>query len=146
LEEASTQQDTYCILVSGINFKRQRFCANRRTIQKTDQSGNDFGNNGLCLQIGRNNTFVSKNKIEGQNVQPIRVDVHFVNSSDELNIEKFKAWREDFNTAEFIFDENGKYIVGREVEKMSKSYYNVVTPDDICTNMVLIHYVYTKCS
>ncbi|PAM92528.1 leucine--tRNA ligase [Flavobacterium sp. IR1] len=63
---------------------------------------------------------------------PIRVDVHFVNSSDELNIEKFKAWREDFNTAEFIFDENGKYIVGREVEKMSKSYYNVVTPDDIC--------------
>ncbi|OIV43409.1 leucine--tRNA ligase [Flavobacterium johnsoniae] len=64
--------------------------------------------------------------------QDIRVDVNFVNSSDELNIEKFKAWREDFNTAEFIFDENGKYIVGREVEKMSKSYYNVVTPDDIC--------------
>jgi len=61
-----------------------------------------------------------------------RVDVNFVNASDELEIHKFKAWREDFNTAEFIFDENGKYIVGREVEKMSKSYYNVVTPDDIC--------------
>ncbi|MGN7810201.1 leucine--tRNA ligase [Flavobacterium sp. 22076] len=61
-----------------------------------------------------------------------RVDVNFVNSSDELDIERFKNWREDFNTAEFIFDENGKYIVGREVEKMSKSYYNVVTPDDIC--------------
>nr|WP_315221347.1 class I tRNA ligase family protein [uncultured Flavobacterium sp.] len=61
-----------------------------------------------------------------------RVDVNFVNASDELDIQRFKNWREDFNTAEFIFDENGKYIVGREVEKMSKSYYNVVTPDDIC--------------
>jgi leucyl-tRNA synthetase len=55
-----------------------------------------------------------------------------VNSSDELDIEKFKAWREDYANAEFITEENGKYIVGREVEKMSKSKYNVVTPDDIC--------------
>ncbi|WP_347050883.1 leucine--tRNA ligase [Flavobacterium olei] len=65
-------------------------------------------------------------------INPIRTDVNFVNSSDELNTEKFKAWREDFNSAEFLLDENGKYIVGREVEKMSKSYYNVITPDDIC--------------
>ncbi|PKB16343.1 leucine--tRNA ligase [Flavobacterium sp. 5] len=62
----------------------------------------------------------------------IHANVSMVNSSDELNIEKFKAWREDYADAEFILDENGKYIVGREVEKMSKSYYNVVTPDDIC--------------
>ncbi|WP_413999527.1 leucine--tRNA ligase [Flavobacterium sp. W1B] len=59
-------------------------------------------------------------------------DVNFVNTSDELDIEKFKGWREQYSTAEFICDENGKYIVGREVEKMSKSKYNVVTPDDIC--------------
>jgi leucyl-tRNA synthetase len=45
---------------------------------------------------------------------------------------KFKGWREDYKDAEFILDENGKYIVGREVEKMSKSKYNVVTPDNIC--------------
>jgi leucyl-tRNA synthetase len=55
-----------------------------------------------------------------------------VNSSDELDIEKFKSWREDYADAEFITEDNGKYIVGREVEKMSKSKYNVVTPDDIC--------------
>ena len=60
------------------------------------------------------------------------VDVSMVNSSDELDIEKFKAWREDYKDAEFITEENGKYIVGREIEKMSKSKYNVVTPDDIC--------------
>ena len=63
---------------------------------------------------------------------PIHADVSMVNSSDELDIEKFKAWREDYADAEFICEENGKYIVGREVEKMSKSKYNVVTPDDIC--------------
>jgi leucyl-tRNA synthetase len=60
------------------------------------------------------------------------VDVSMINSSDELDIEKFKAWREDYVNAEFITEDNGKYIVGREIEKMSKSKYNVVTPDDIC--------------
>lgn len=65
-------------------------------------------------------------------VSAIHADVSMVNSSDELDIEKFKAWREDYKDAIFITDENGKYIVGREVEKMSKSKYNVVTPDDIC--------------
>lgn len=59
-------------------------------------------------------------------------DVNFVNASDELDIEKFKGWREEYITAEFITEENEKFIVGREVEKMSKSKYNVVTPDDIC--------------
>jgi leucyl-tRNA synthetase len=63
---------------------------------------------------------------------PIHADVSMVNSSDELDIEKFKTWREDFSNAIFLTEENGKYIVGREVEKMSKSKYNVVTPDDIC--------------
>lgn len=64
--------------------------------------------------------------------QSLHVDVSMVNTSDELDIEKFKNWREDYANAEFICEENGKYIVGREIEKMSKSKYNVVTPDDIC--------------
>ncbi|MBS7256456.1 leucine--tRNA ligase [Flavobacterium branchiicola] len=59
------------------------------------------------------------------------VDVNLVNASDELNLDEYKKWRPEYNDAEFIL-ENGKYIVGREVEKMSKSKYNVVTPDDIC--------------
>jgi leucyl-tRNA synthetase len=66
------------------------------------------------------------------NFQPIHTDVSLVNSSDELDVEKFKNWREDYKEAIFITEENGKYIVGREIEKMSKSKYNVVTPDDIC--------------
>ena len=63
---------------------------------------------------------------------PIHADVSMVNSSDELDVERFKNWREYYADAKFITDESGKYIVGREIEKMSKSKYNVVTPDDIC--------------
>ncbi|MCD0475140.1 leucine--tRNA ligase [Flavobacterium sp. EDS] len=113
-------------------LKDKGFAPTEEPFKKLINQGMILGTTAYVYRLEGTNTFVSKNKIEGQNVQPIRVDVHFVNSSDELDIEKFKAWREDFNTAEFIFDENGKYIVGREVEKMSKSYYNVVTPDDIC--------------
>ena len=65
---------------------------------------------------------------------PRHVDVSLVNSSEELDIEKFKNSREEYKKAIFITEENGKYIVGREVEKMSKSKYNVVNPDDICND------------
>ena len=64
------------------------------------------------------------------NFQPIHVDVSFVNASDELDVEAFKNWRPEFKEAEFIL-ENDVYKVGRDVEKMSKSKYNVVNPDDI---------------
>jgi leucyl-tRNA synthetase len=63
---------------------------------------------------------------------PIHVDVNLLVDGDELDIEKFKAWREDFANAEFILDEDGRFMTSREVEKMSKSKYNVVNPDDIC--------------
>ena len=92
-----------------------------------------LGTSAFVYRLDGTNTYVSKNKIDGQKVQPLHVDVSMVNSSDELDVERFKRWREEYATAEFITEENGKYIVGREVEKMSKSYYNVVTPDDICT-------------
>jgi len=63
---------------------------------------------------------------------PIHAPVEFVNSSDELDVEAFKNWRPEFKDAEFVTEESGAYVVGREVEKMSKSKYNVVNPDDIC--------------
>ena len=69
-------------------------------------------------------------------INSTHVDVSLVNTSDELNIEKFKMhplYSSEYKDAEFIL-ENGKYIVGREVEKMSKSKYNVVNPDDICND------------
>ncbi|WP_396173495.1 leucine--tRNA ligase [Flavobacterium sp.] len=63
----------------------------------------------------------------------IRVDVNIVNASDEIVLNKLKDWIPEFKDAEFIL-EDGKYIVGREVEKMSKRWYNVVNPDDICND------------
>ncbi|WP_418497501.1 leucine--tRNA ligase [Flagellimonas sp.] len=62
---------------------------------------------------------------------PIHADVSLINASDELDIEAFKKWQPEYKDATFIL-EDGKYIVGREVEKMSKSKYNVVNPDAIC--------------
>lgn len=62
---------------------------------------------------------------------PIHADVSLVNASNELDIEAFKNWRPEYKDAQFVL-EDGKFIVGREVEKMSKSKYNVVNPDDIC--------------
>ena len=64
--------------------------------------------------------------------QKIHIDISLLKgTSDELDLDKFKAWRPEFKDAEFIL-EDGKYITEREVEKMSKSKYNVVNPDDIC--------------
>ncbi|WP_306349802.1 leucine--tRNA ligase [Flavobacterium sp. '19STA2R22 D10 B1'] len=100
--------------------------------KKLINQGMILGTSAFVYRLEGTNTFISKNKINGQSVQPIHADVSFVNASDELDIEAFKNWREEYRTAEFILDDQGKYFVGREVEKMSKSKYNVVTPDDIC--------------
>ncbi|WP_257658966.1 leucine--tRNA ligase [Parapedobacter lycopersici] len=75
------------------------------------------------------NTFVSYGLKEQYTTVPLHVDVNIV-SNDVLDIEKFRQFRPDFANAEFIL-ENGKYNCGHEVEKMSKSKYNVVNPDDI---------------
>jgi len=75
------------------------------------------------------NTFVSHGLIKEYKTSPIHVDVNIV-ENEILNLIKFKEWRPEFADAEFIL-ENGKYICGVEVEKMSKRYYNVVNPDDI---------------
>ncbi len=75
------------------------------------------------------NQFVSLGLKDQYNCIPLHVDVNIV-SNDILNTEKFKTFRPDFANAEFIL-EDGKYICGTEVEKMSKSKFNVVNPDDI---------------
>src|SRR5690606_3863819 len=75
------------------------------------------------------NTFVSHGLKDGYRTIPLHVDVTIVDN-DVLNLDEFRKFRPDFSDAEFIL-ENGKYICGHEVEKMSKSKYNVVNPDDI---------------
>ena len=87
------------------------------------------------LDVLKKNNLISDNNFEvfGGRYDPIHIDISLLkDTSDELDIEKFKAWRKEFANAEFILEEDGKYIAGREVEKMSKSKYNVVNPDDIC--------------
>ena len=65
-------------------------------------------------------------------ITPIHVDVSLINSSDELDIVGFKKWRPEYADSEFITEDDGTFKVSREVEKMSKSKYNVVNPDAIC--------------
>ncbi len=87
------------------------------------------GRSNFVYRIKDTNTFVSYNLRKEYDVTPIHVDVNIV-SNDILDIDKFRAWRPEFNTAEFVL-EDGKYICGYAVEKMSKSMFNVVNPDDI---------------
>ncbi len=100
--------------------------------KKLINQGMILGMSAFVYRLEGENTFISKDLIDGKSVQPIHADVSLINSSDELDIEAFKKWRPEFKDAEFITDKNGKYHVGREIEKMSKSKYNVVNPDEIC--------------
>ena len=101
--------------------------------RKLINQGMILGTSAFVYRKEGENTFISKGLIEGHKVQPLHVDVSLVNASNELDLEGFKnhVLNKDMVKAEFIL-ENGKYIVGREVEKMSKSKFNIVNPDDIC--------------
>lgn len=99
--------------------------------QKLVNQGMILGNSAFVYRKNGTQQFLSKGLIKGQEVTPIHVDVSLVNTQDELNLEAVKKWQQDFQQAEFVL-EDGKYLVGREVEKMSKSKYNVVNPDEIC--------------
>ena len=123
-------------------LKDRSFAPTEEPFKKLINQGMILGMSAFAYRLEGTNTFVSKNQIKGQSVQPIHVDVSLLkDTSDELDIEKFKVWRKEFANAEFIFEghdspfEGGKgdvFLTGREVEKMSKSKYNVVNPDDIC--------------
>lgn len=87
------------------------------------------GRSNFVYRIKDTNTFVSAGLKNKYDVTPIHVDVNIV-TNDQLDLDKFRAWRPDFHDAEFIL-EDGKYMCGYAVEKMSKSMFNVVNPDDI---------------
>jgi len=87
------------------------------------------GRSNFVYRIKGTNKFVSLHLKDEYDTTPIHVDVNIV-SNDALDIEKFRAWSPEYRDAEFIL-ENGKYICGWAIEKMSKSMYNVVNPDDI---------------
>lgn len=87
------------------------------------------GRSNFVYRIKDTNTFVSFNLKDSYEVTPIHVDVNIV-SNDILDLDAFRAWNPEYKTAEFIL-ENGKYVCGWAIEKMSKSMYNVVNPDRI---------------
>ena len=87
------------------------------------------GRTSFVYRIKDTNTYVSAGLKDQYDTTPIRVDINLVDN-DVLDLEGFKAWRPDFADAEFVL-ENGKYICGYAVEKMSKSMFNVVNPDDM---------------
>ena len=97
--------------------------------EKLINQGMIQGRSNFVYRIKDTNTFVSYNLRKDYDVTPIHVDVNIV-SNDILDTEKFRVWRPEFNDAEFIL-EDGKYVCGYAVEKMSKSMFNVVNPDDI---------------
>ena len=97
--------------------------------QKLVNQGMIQGRSNFVYRIKDTNTFVSLNLKDQYDTTPLHVDVNIV-SNDVLDTEAFKAWRPEYATAEFIL-EDGKYICGWAVEKMSKSMFNVVNPDMI---------------
>ena len=100
--------------------------------QKLINQGMIQGRSNFVYRVVGTNKFVSLGLKDQYKTQEIHVDVNIV-SNDILDLDKFRAWMPDFANAEFIL-EDGKYICGWAVEKMSKSMFNVVNPDDIVEN------------
>ena len=99
--------------------------------KKLINQGMILGTSAFVYREAETNRIFSKGLISGKQLDPIHADVSLVNASDELDIEGFKKWRPEFKDSEFVKEGNA-FFVGREVEKMSKSKYNVVNPDEIC--------------
>ncbi len=97
--------------------------------QKLVNQGMIQGRSNFVYRVKDTNTFVSLGLKDGYDVTPIHVDVNLV-ENDVLDLDRFKAWRPEYATADFIL-EDGKYVCGWAVEKMSKSMFNVVNPDMI---------------
>lgn len=106
----------------GVSCKEEPF-------QKLVNQGMIQGRSNFVYRIKDTNTFVSLGLKDQYDVTPIHVDVNIV-QNDVLDLEAFKAWRPEYASAELIL-ENDKYICGWAIEKMSKSMYNVVNPDNI---------------
>lgn len=113
-------------------LKDRNYISHEEPFQKMINQGMILGMSAFVFRIDGTNQFVSKNLAKNHETQKIHIDISLLKgASDELDTEKFRAWRPEFRDAEFILEDE-KYITEREIEKMSKSKYNVVNPDDIC--------------
>jgi leucyl-tRNA synthetase len=108
------------------------FVSEQEPFKKMINQGMILGRSNFAYRIKDTNTFVSYGIKDQHDTTPIHVDVNMV-ENDVLDVDAFKGWRADFANAEFILEE-GEYKCGAEVEKMSKSKFNVVSPDLIVEN------------
>ena len=99
--------------------------------QKLVNQGMILGESAFIYRKTGTQTYLSAGLIQGQNVEPIHVDVAYVDANNVVSHEELHNWRFEFREATFEL-EDGQLIAKREIEKMSKSKYNVVNPDDIC--------------
>ena len=98
--------------------------------KKMINQGMILGRSNFVYRIKDTNTFVSFDKRKEHKTIRLHVDIRIVDN-DVLDVEAFKNWRKEYSDAEFILSDDGKYLCGNEVEKMSKSKYNVQTPDEL---------------
>ena len=108
----------------------QDFIPFEEPFQKMINQGMILGRSSFVYRVQGENKLVSNGLKSNYETTPIHVDISIVDN-DKLDIEAFKKWRPEFANAEFFCEENGDYICGSEVEKMSKSKYNVQTPDEL---------------
>ena len=127
-------------------LKDRGYITAEEPFQKLINQGMILGTSAFVYRIEGTNTFVSKGKLEKHTVQPIHVDVAFSQYIIRVRYRRIQSVEPDFANAEFILEDSGKYIVGHEVEKMSKSKFNVVNLMILRMNTELIHCACTKCS
>jgi leucyl-tRNA synthetase len=108
----------------------QGFIGFDEPFQKMINQGMILGRSSFVYRVNNENKFVSNSLKNQFNVTSLHTDISLVDN-DKLDIEAFKNSRDEYKNAEFICEENGDYICGSEIEKMSKSKYNVQTPDEL---------------
>ena len=108
------------------------YVVEKEPFKKLINQGMIQGRSNFVYRIKNTNTFVSYGLKDQYDTTEIHVDVNIV-TNDKLDLEAFKAWMPDYANAEFIL-EDGEYVCGWAVEKMSKSMFNVVNPDNICNS------------
>ena len=101
--------------------------------KKLIHQGMILGESAIVYRNNKNEYISSDLKTKYQNLTPIHVDIRFVGKNNNVLVEQLRNWRQDFKTASFITNTKGQFLCERIIEKMSKSKYNVINPDDVIT-------------